>query len=89
MGFRALTLADVGWRDVLPGAAVAAVAYEILQQLGGLFIRHVLAHASETYGTFALVIGLLSWIFLVVEVALLSAEVNVVARARRTSSAED
>jgi len=35
------------------------------------------------------VIGLLSWIFLVVEVALLSAEVNVVARARRTSSAED
>jgi len=89
VGFRVLTLADVGWRGVLPGAAVAAVAYEILQQLGGLYVRHVLANASETYGTFALVIGLLSWIFLVVEVALLSAEVNVVARERRTSSPED
>jgi YihY family inner membrane protein len=83
VGFRVLTLADVGWRGVLPGAAAAAVAYELLQQLGGLYVRHVLAHASETYGTFALVIGLLSWIFLVVEVALLSAEVNVVVQARR------
>lgn len=82
-GFRVLTLADVGWRGVLPGAAAAALAYELLQQLGGLYVRHVLAHASETYGTFALVIGLLSWIFLVVEVALLSAEVNVVVQARR------
>ena len=82
VGFRVLTLADVGWRSLLPGAAVAAVGYEVLQQLGGLYIRHVLAHASETYGTFALVIGLLSWIFLLVEAALLSTEVNVVAWAR-------
>jgi membrane protein len=88
VGFRVLTLAEVGWRDVFPGAAVGAVAYELLQQLGGLYVRHVLAHASETYGTFALVIGLLSWMFLVVEVALLSAEVNVVAQARRRPVAE-
>lgn len=79
VGFRLLTLADAGWRGVLPGAAVAAVAYEILQQLGGLYVRHVLAHASETYGTFALVIGLLSWIYLVVQTTLIGAEVNVVA----------
>jgi uncharacterized BrkB/YihY/UPF0761 family membrane protein len=76
--YRVLTVADVGWRGVLPGAAFAALVYEALQQIGGVYISHVLAHASEAYGTFALVIGLLSWIYLVVEVTLLGAEVNVV-----------
>ena len=33
----------------------------------------------NTYGTFALVIGLVSWIYLVASATLLSAEVNVVA----------
>ena len=38
--------------------------------------------ASNTYGTFALVIGLLSWIYLAMHVTLLSAEGNVVATRR-------
>ena len=35
--------------------------------------------ASSTYGTFALVIGLLSWIYLSAHVTLLAAEANAVA----------
>ena len=38
--------------------------------------------ASEVYGTFALVIGLLSWFWLFSHLLLLSAEVNVVLRRR-------
>jgi uncharacterized BrkB/YihY/UPF0761 family membrane protein len=38
--------------------------------------------ASATYGTFALVIGLLSWLYLASTVTLLAAELNVV-RSRR------
>ena len=44
-------------------------------------MAHVIRHASETYGFFAVVIGLLSFIYLAAELTLLAAEINVV-RAR-------
>ena len=57
---------------------MAAVAWEVLQTLGGYIVDHQLRHASDTYGVFAIVIGLLSWMYLGAMVTLLSAEVNVV-----------
>ena len=42
----------------------------------------MLKNASDTYGTFALVIGLLSWIYLAAHIMLLAAEANVVATRR-------
>jgi membrane protein len=80
--FRVLTSHSPSWRDVLPGALVAAVAWEVLQTAGGYIVDRQLRHASSTYGVFAIVIGLLSWIYLAATVTLLSAEINVV-RARR------
>jgi membrane protein len=49
-----------------------------LQTLGGLYVEHVLARSSETYGVFAVVIGLLSWLWLAAQLTLVAAEVNVV-----------
>ncbi|HEY3614412.1 MAG TPA: YihY/virulence factor BrkB family protein [Gaiellales bacterium] len=80
--FRVLTSHSPSWRDVLPGALVAAVAWEILQTVGGYVVDRQLRHASSTYGVFAIVIGLLSWIYLAANVTLLAAEINVV-HARR------
>ena len=57
------------------------VRYEPLQTLGGYYVGHALKHASNVYGTFALVIGLLSWIYLAAHITLLAAEANVVADA--------
>lgn len=82
VAFRILTVRSVRWGDLLPGAAVAAVAWQILQALGGYYISHQLKHMSQTYGTFAVVLGLLSWLYLEAQVVLLAAEVNVV-RAER------
>ena len=82
VAYRVLTVADVSWRQVAPGAAFAGVAYTVVQSLGGLYIDRVLKGASETYGTFAVVIGLLSWIFLLAQVVMLGAEINVVADRR-------
>jgi membrane protein len=79
VGYRLLTPRDVTWRMLRGGAATAAVAYEALQLVGGLYIHHVLERSSNTYGTFALVIGLVSWIYLVAYATLLSAQANVVA----------
>ena len=82
VGLRLLTTRDVSWRRLRGGAIVAALVYEGLQTLGGYYVGHVLKHASNTYGTFALVIGLLCWIYLAVHTLLLAAEGNVVAAHR-------
>lgn len=79
VAFRVLTAYDVGWRELRGGAAAAAIGYELLQLGGGYYVGHTLAHANNVYGTFALVIGLLSFIYLSVHVTLLAAEGNVVA----------
>ena len=79
VAFRVLTARDVSWSNLRGGAAAAAVGYEALQLLGGYYIGHVVKNANNVYGTFALVIGLLSFIYLAVHITLLAAEGNVVA----------
>jgi membrane protein len=81
VAFRVLT-ADVAWRDLLPGAIFAAVAWEVLQAFGGLYVTHALKGMSQTYGLFAIVLGLLAWLYLQAQVVVYAAEINVV-RARR------
>ena len=80
--FRLLTSAQVKTRCLMPGVYVAAVAWEILQVVGGLYVNHVVRHASATYGNFALVIGLLSWLYLGAQMTLYAAEINVVGARR-------
>jgi membrane protein len=82
VGFRVLTVRNVSLRSLLPGAVLAALAWALLQWLGGWYVARQLSRASATYGTFALVIGLLSWLYLASTVTLFAAELNVV-RTRR------
>jgi membrane protein len=82
VGFRVLTAREVSWRQLRGGAVTAGILYELLQTLGGYYVGHVLKDASNVYGTFALVIGLLSWIYLGAHITLLAAEGNVVASRR-------
>ena len=81
-GFRVLTAREVSWRQLRGGAISAGILYELLQTLGGYYVGHVLKDAGNVYGTFALVIGLLSWIYLGSHITLLAAEGNVVATRR-------
>ena len=76
--FRVLTAADVTVRQVLPGAVLATISWLGLQTLGGLYVEHVVAQSNETYGVFAAVIGLLSWLWLAAQLSLVAGEVNVV-----------
>ena len=86
VAFRVLTVADVSWRDALPGAVFAGVAWTLLQTLGGYMIGHRMESAAATYGFFAVVIGLLTWMYLGAQVTLLAAEDQ--RRARATVLAE-
>src|SRR5215218_979148 len=63
-------------------AAAAARGGAWRARLGAAAVARQLSRASATYGTFALVIGLLSWLYLASTVTLLAAELNVV-RSRR------
>ncbi len=80
--FHLLSTARSPLRVILPGAAVAAVGWAVLQLVGGYFVSHQVEGATPAYGTFALVIGLLAWVHLGAMLTVLSAELNVV-RARR------
>ena len=70
----------VAWTALIgqSGALVAAGAWFGLQQLGTAIVNGQIAKADSTYGTFAIVIGLLFWLHLGAQVTLLAAEVNVV-----------
>src|SRR5579871_2624160 len=76
--FRFLIPQVVPTRELWPGIILAAVGWEVLQSLGGLYVAHVVKGASETYGTFATVIGLFAWLYLGARVVVYAAEINVV-----------
>ncbi len=65
-------------RDVVPGAIATAVIWQLLQSFGVIYVRHVVEHASATNAVFALVLGLLAFLYITATVVLLCAEINVV-----------
>jgi YihY family inner membrane protein len=76
--FQVLTSVHQPWGELLPGAAVGGVGYTALQTLGRWYVNRTVTGATDTYGTFAIVIGLLSWLYLLGQFTLIAAEVNVV-----------
>lgn len=80
VAFRFLTTKDLGWRDIWLGALVSALAWQALQLAGAYYVAHELRGAQEVYGTFALVLGLIAWIYLEAVVFVMAAELNVVVR---------
>lgn len=82
IAYRILTSADLSVGDVAPGALFAGIAWTILQGIGGWLVESRIRGAGDVYGFFAVVIGLLAWIYLAAQVFLIGAEMCVV-RARR------
>ena len=78
LGFRLGTASEITWRQLWLGAAISAVVWQVLQAFGSYFISHQLAHASPLYGTFALVLGLIAWLYLQAQLTLYAVEINVV-----------
>ena len=65
-------------RDVAPGAVGAAVIWQLLQSFGVIYVRHVIKHASATNAVFALVLGLLAFLYVTAVTVLLCMEINVI-----------
>ena len=75
--FRLATV-EVAWKDLWLGAFLTAVGWEALLTLGGYLIAHDVKNMSAVYGTFALVLGLMSWLYLQAEITLYAVEIDVV-----------
>jgi membrane protein len=86
--FRYLTAARASWRDIWPGAVVAGLLYSVLQYFGTGIVRQITSNAGDTYGQFALVLGLVTWLSLLSVAALMSAEFNAALVRHRDGSLE-
>jgi YihY family inner membrane protein len=78
LAFRICTVQRIAFRDLVPGAITAAIVWQLLELFGTAYVGNVVKGAGATYGVFALVLGLLAWIFLAAVGVVLSAEINVV-----------
>jgi membrane protein len=82
VAFRVLTARPVTVREIRAGAVAAAVIWQALQWIGVFLLGHELKGATATYGLFAIVLGLLAWIYVGTVTTLFCAEFNAV-RARQ------
>ena len=57
---------------------MAGVGWTILQALGGFVVGHYLKNDSSVYGLFGIVLGLFAWVYLITELTVYAAELNVV-----------
>lgn len=68
--------------DVLPGAVLAAVGWQVMQSVGTTYVGEVVARASNVNSVFALVLGLLVFLYTIAVIGMISIEVNVVLKER-------
>jgi membrane protein len=76
--FRALTPKAVGTRALVPGAVAAAIGFTALITVGAGLVAHQIRNSSETYGQFAVVIGLVAFLLILAKISVYAAELNVV-----------
>ena len=65
-------------RELLPGAVATALGWWALFSLGSFYVDRVVKNASDTYGAFAVVLGLLSWSYLLGMMFVYSTEIPAV-----------
>jgi YihY family inner membrane protein len=76
--FRVLTARPVTIRQIRAGAIAAAVIWQALQLAGALLLGRELKGATATYGLFAIVLGLLAWVYVGAVTVVICAEFNAV-----------
>jgi uncharacterized BrkB/YihY/UPF0761 family membrane protein len=74
--YRYLTSAEPNWHAVWPGSIAAGLVITVLQQFGTRIVTGIVEGASDTYGQFALVLGLVTWLGFIAIAVLMSAELN-------------
>ncbi len=82
LSFRIATAPAITTRPLLPGAIFAAVGWTVLQFFGTWLVTGQIEKAGDTYGFFAIVIGLLTFLFIAAQITLYGLELSVVLERR-------
>ena len=82
LAFRISTARPLTIREVAPGAVGAAIVWQLLQTFGTTYVGHVVKNASASNSVFALVLGLIAFLYLAALAIVICVEANVV-RVRR------
>ncbi|HEX6258578.1 MAG TPA: YhjD/YihY/BrkB family envelope integrity protein, partial [Candidatus Saccharimonadales bacterium] len=78
LGYRVATSRRIKTKSLIIQASLTTVAWQALQIVGGLLVQHQLNRLDVLYGSFAIVLGLLFWLYLIARVAVYSIELDVV-----------
>jgi YihY family inner membrane protein len=76
--FRMLSPRTLRLTDLLPGALVGGIGWQILESIGVHLVQHQARHASQLYGTLGVVLGLISFLLIGSQLMLYAAEINAV-----------
>lgn len=80
--FRFSTTHALSWQRVLPGAATAGLGWLALQQVGAAYVGRTVDGSGASNGVFAVVLGLLAFLYLISTLLVLCIELNVVLSGR-------
>ena len=78
LAFRISTERELTIGQVAPGAVLAALGWQLLQSFGAVYVGHVVKSATATNGVFALVLGMLAFLYITATLVVLCAVINVV-----------
>lgn len=73
---RIATSRRVPIKDMMVGSVFAAVVIQMLLTFGSIIVAHQLKNLDNLYGTFAIVLGLLFWIYLLAQVVVYAVEID-------------
>lgn len=76
--FRIATLGRIRYRYMLLGASIAAFIIQLLLSFGSIVLTHELKRLDTLYGTFAVVLGLIFWMYIMAQVIIYAAEIDTV-----------
>jgi inner membrane protein YhjD len=79
LGFRIATSKKVDGKNMRLSAILAAIAWQILQLIGGTIVQHA---TNSAYGVFGIVLGVLAWFYLQAQITLYVVELDVVRAGR-------
>jgi membrane protein len=76
--FHTLTNRNVGWKPLLPGAALGALGLQVLQVVGGIWLPRIVSSSSALYGSIGIVFAILAWLLFLGRLVVYAATLNVV-----------
>ncbi|QXC62387.1 YihY/virulence factor BrkB family protein [Aquihabitans sp. G128] len=75
-------------RDLLPGAIVAGVGFEVLKLVGTIYVPQLVAKSSSLYGPLGVVFALLAWLAIFAKLIVYTSTLNAVRYEAREGTVE-